>query len=250
MSEWELPKGCEMPSIEKIGGGGFAWESGVYDATIATAYLNQTPSEAQFLNLILKNSDGKELKENFCIRSGKGKGNKVYYVKDGKQIPLPGYALANSLCVAVTGKSLVECLKAVDKGGTVEKKTVNMWNPELRKEAPVERPVVMCLVNQPVKVAIHQEIEDKTAKGANGQYEPTGETKTVNKCKFFGNTQSGKTAEEITKDEPATFFDKWATKNTGTVIDSSSKSKATTSAADIMNAAPATADNGQGSLFS
>ena len=249
MSEWELPAGCEMPSIERIGGGGFAWESGVYDATIVMAYLNQTSSEAQWLNLILKNSEGKELKENFCIRSGKAKGNKVYYVKDGKQIPLPGYALANSLCVAATNTSLVECLKGTDKGGTVEKKTVNVWNVELKKEAPTERPVVMCLVNKPVKVAVHQEIEDRTAKGANGQYEPTGETRTVNKCKFFGNVESGKTAEEITKEQDATFFDKWATKNTGTVIDSSSKAKAT-SAADIMNAAPATADNGQGSLFS
>ena len=51
MSEWELPAGCEMPSIERIGGGGFAWESGVYDATIVMAYLNQTSSEAQWLNL-------------------------------------------------------------------------------------------------------------------------------------------------------------------------------------------------------
>jgi hypothetical protein len=247
MSEWELPKGCEMPSIERVGGGGFAWESGVYDASITMAYLNQTTSEAQWLNIILKNSEGKEMRENFCIRSGKAKGNKVYYVKDGKQIPLPGYASANSLCVAVTGKSLAECMKPADKGGTIEKKTINIWNVELKKEAPTERPVVMALVNKSVKVAVHQTIEDKTAKGTNGTYEPTGETRTTNECKFFGSVDSGKTAEEITKDEDATMFDRWAAKNTGTVIDKSSKDKPA-SAAAIMGSTPAE-NNAQGSLF-
>ena len=41
MSEWELPKNVETQSIERVGGGGFAWESGVYDATVKMVYLNQ-----------------------------------------------------------------------------------------------------------------------------------------------------------------------------------------------------------------
>ena len=241
MSEWELPKTVETQSIERVGGGGFAWESGVYDATVKMVYLNQAASEAQSFNIILENSEGKELREAFWIRSGKKKGNKVYYDKDGKQFPLPGYSLANSLCVAATGDSLAKCVDSA------EKKTINLWNSEQKKELPAERPVVMCLVNKPVKVAVHQVIEDKVAKGANGQYEPTGESRTVNNCKFFGNSD-GKTAEEITKKEDAVMFDKWANKNTGTVIDKSSKAK-NSSAASIMGGTPAT-DNGQASLFS
>jgi hypothetical protein len=240
MSEWELPKTVETQSIERVGGGGFAWESGVYDTTVKMVYLNQAASEAQSFNIILENSEGKELRESFWIRSGKTKGKKVYYDKDGKQFPLPGYSLANSLCVAATGESLAKCINSA------EKKTINVWNSELKKEAPTERPVIMCLVNKPVKVAVHQVIEDKVAKGTNGQYEPTGQSRTVNNCKFFGNT-AGKTAEEITKNEEATMFDKWATKNTGTVIDKSNKAK-TNSAAAIMGSTPA-ADNSQASLF-
>ena len=240
MSEWELPKTVETQSIERVGGGGFAWESGVHDTTIKMVYLNQAASEAQSFNIILENSEGRELRESFWIRSGKTKGKKVYYDKDGKQFPLPGYSLANSLCIAATGESLAKCISSA------EKKTINVWNSELKKEMPTERPVIMCLVNKPVKVAVHQVVEDKVAKGTNGQYEPTGQSRTVNNCKFFGNAD-GKTAEEITKNEEATMFDRWAAKNTGTVIDKSNKSKAN-SAAAIMGSTPS-ADNSQASLF-
>ena len=240
MSEWELPKTVETQSIERVGGGGFAWESGVHDTTIKMVYLNQAAPEAQSFNIILENSEGRELRESFWIRSGKTKGKKVYYDKDGKQFPLPGYSLANSLCIAATGESLAKCISSA------EKKTINVWNSELKKEMPTERPVIMCLVNKPVKVAVHQVVEDKVAKGTNGQYEPTGQSRTVNNCKFFGNAD-GKTAEEITKNEEATMFDRWAAKNTGTVIDKSNKSKAN-SAAAIMGSTPS-ADNSQASLF-
>ena len=239
MSEWELPKNVETQSIERIGGG-FAWESGVYDATVKMVYLNQSASEAVSFNVILEKNGGNfsELRENFWIKSGKAKGNKTYYTKDGKDYPLPGYSIANSMCVAITGESLPKCMESA------EKKQVNVWNPELKKEAPTERPVVTSLLNKPVKVAVHQVIEDKQAKDASGNYVPTGDTRTVNQCKFFGNPE-GKTAEEIKDNKPATMFDKWAKKNTGAVIDKSTKNKGSNSAADIMGSAPADT----GSLF-
>jgi len=240
MSEWELPANVETTSIES--GGGFIWESGVYDTTVKMVYLNQTASEAVWFNVILEKNSGNfsELRENFCVRSGKVKGNKTYYTKDGKDYPLPGYAIANSMCVAVTGESLAKCMESA------EKKTVNVWNPELKKEAPTERPVIMSLVGKSVKVAIHQVIEDRTAKNDTGDYVPTGESRTVNQCKFFGNAE-GKTAEEITSNESATRFDKWARKNTGTVIDKSTGKKGGNSAADIMGSS--SADAPKGSLF-
>lgn len=241
MSEWELPKDVEKQSIERVGGG-FAWESGVYDAVVKMVYLNQSASEAVSWNVIIVNSDGKELREAFWIKSGKAKGNKTYFTKDGKNYPLPGYSLANSMCIAITGEDLDACMKSS------EKKTVNIYNVEQKKEVPTERPVVMGLINKPVKVAVHQVIENKMTKGSNGNYESTGETRTVNNCKFFGNCD-GKTAEEIENNTDAVMFDKWAAKNTGNVIDKSSKSKPN-SAADIMGSTPANNNNDkQGSLF-
>ena len=57
----------------------------------------------------------------------------------------------------------------------------------------------------------------------------------------------GKTAEEITKKEAATMFTKWASKNTGAVIDQSTKGQGNNSAASIMGSAPT--EEATGSLF-
>ena len=241
MSEWELPKNVETQSIENIGGS-FAWESGVYDATIKMVYLNQSAKEAVSLNIILEKNSGNfsELRESFWVRSGKEKGNKVTYTKDGKEYPLPGYSIANSLCVAVTGDRLPKCMDSA------EKKTVKIWNPDQQKEMPTERPVITSLIGKTVKVAVHQVVEDKQAKNEKGVYVSTGASRTINQCKFFGNAE-GKTAEEITNGDTAARFDKWAQKNTGTVIDKSTKGKGGNSAADIMGSTPA--DGDKGSLF-
>ena len=69
MSEWDLPKNVEKQSIENTGSG-FAWESGVYDATVKMVYLNQAASEAVSFNVILEKTSGNysELREksNIC----------------------------------------------------------------------------------------------------------------------------------------------------------------------------------------
>jgi len=244
--EWELPDKAQPANIERVGGR-FAWESGVYDANVKLVYLNKAKSEAISFNVLLENSDGKELKESFWIKSGKEKGNKTYYTKDGKDYPLPGYAVANSLCVAATGQELPQCMP------TAEKKTINLYDVEQGKEVPTERPVIMGLKDKPVKVAVHQITENKRKKNdSTGKYEDTNETRTINECKFFGNAE-GQTADEILSKSPATMFDKWAEKNTGTVIDKTSKGAGNASAADIMSGNAGTAapkDHDTKDLFS
>ena len=116
-------------------------------------------------------------------------------------------------------------------------------------DATVKMVYLMGLVGKSGKVAVHQVIEDRTTPNAKGVYIPTGEVRTVNQCKFFGNT-AGKTAEEITKNEAATMFNKWASKNTGAVINqsTSASSQGNNSAASIMSSAP-TEEAAAGSLF-
>ena len=108
MSDWDLPKNVEKVSTESVGG--YLWESGVYTATVKMAYLDQAKSGAISVNVVLENSDGKELKEAFYITSGDAKGNKTYYERDGKSYPLPGYSTANSLLVAAGDNHLSACL--------------------------------------------------------------------------------------------------------------------------------------------
>ena len=193
------------------------------------------------LNIVLENSEGKELKESLCIRSGNEKGNKTYYVKNGKNIALPGYSISDSMCISATGEGLPKAMEAR------EKKQIKSWDSEKQKEGPVERDVLMSLTNKPVKVAVHQVIEDKQVKNvATGQYEPSGLTRTINKCKFFGN-KDGKTAEEIKAKKEAGFFSKWAEKNTGVVINEASKNS--NSAASIMGSTPNSNNGSTESIF-
>jgi hypothetical protein len=239
MTDWELPAGIEMPSIERVGGGGFLWDSGVYDATIKMVYLNQTESDAISFNIELLNSDGKTLEEPFWIVNSKAKGNKTWYTsKSGKPVPIPGYVSADHLCRAVLGETLDSVRK------TAEIKTVSVYNKEQGKKVATEKPVITSLLNKAVKVAVQQVIVDKTAKNGNGQYLPTGETKNINECKFFGSVENGKTADEIAKNQPATMFTRWADKNTGIVINKNSAAKSkkatNTSAASIMDSTPVT----------
>ena len=217
MSEWELPTTVEKTSIERTGGR-FLWESGVHKANIKVVYLDQAKSGAISFNIIMTNADGKELRESMWIKSGNAKGNKTYYEKDGKQFPLPGYSTANSMCIAAVGKPLPEVL------ANVEKKMVNIYNYEAKKEVPTERPVAVDLMSVNITVAVHQVTHDKRAQNAAGEYEPTGETRTINECKFFGNAE-GKTAEEIANGADATTFDKWAENNTGIVVDRTAAAK-------------------------
>ena len=112
---------------------------------------------------------------------------------------------------------------------------------------PTEHPVIPDLINQKVKVAVRQVIEDKRTQNSKGDWVASGDTKPVNQCQFFGNIDTGKTAEEITKKKDAAAMDRWATKNTGLVIDKSTKgAKTQDSAAGIMGD---TSPPAQGSLF-
>ena len=215
MSDWDLPKNVEKVSTESMGG--YLWESGVYKAVVKMAYLDQAKSGAISVNVVLENSSGKELKEAFYIKSGNAKGNKTYYEKAGKSYPLPGYSTANSLCVAAADSHLSDCL---DK---TEKKMVLIYDYDERKEVPKERPVIIPLLGSSVTVAVHQIIQNKNVKNDSGEYVPSGETRSINECKFFGNAD-GKSAEEMNNNSDALVFDKWAKKNVGIVIDKSSKS--------------------------
>jgi hypothetical protein len=243
MSEWKLPDDIVEPSIEGAGGGNFLWESGAYDANIKLAYLNQTAGGAYFLNVELEKSGEKfgRIKDKWCIKSGNEKGNKIFYIgKDGKKQPLPGYQTAKSLCITVTGEDLEANM------AKLEKKVIKVWDFNQGKEVPSEHPVIPGLINKKVKVAVHQVIEDKKAKNSEGNWVSSGATKTTNQCKFFANPDNGKTAEEISANKDAGALDRWATKNTGLVVDKSTKTLPVDSAAEIMgnNSSPT-----QGSLF-
>lgn len=196
---------------DSLGGGFQALDSGVYDATITLAYIETAKSEATGVNLTMKTADDKEIKQVIWLTSGKAKGGTTYYKdKDGKNQPLPGYLLGNSLALLTVGTDISEV--------ETEEKIVKVYSYEAKAEVPTKVQVLTALIGQPITVALMKVLEDKTKKNdATNVYEATGETREVNDIKKFFHTESRKTTSEIRENTDAAFITAWGDKHTGKV---------------------------------
>lgn len=201
---------------DNIGGGG-PLESGAYLANIEMAYLTQAKSGAVGLTLHLKTEKNGEVRETLWVVSGNEKGNKTFYEKDGVKNPLPGFALGNALTRMAIGTPLLEV--------PTEMKLVNLYDFDAKKEIPTSVEVLTGLLNQPIIMGILKQVEDKNAKGDDGQYHPTGETRERNELhKFFRASDKLTVAEILDEDCTApVFYDKWVAKWAGVTRDRTSK---------------------------
>jgi hypothetical protein len=203
---------------DRLGGGSYTLESGVYDMKISAAFLTKSDGGATALTVHMDTIDGKgSIREAIWITSGDKKGNKPYYLtKDGEKKPLPGYTLADSL----TKLTVATDLAKMDK----EDKAMNLYNPELKKEALTKVNMLTALVNKEVKVGIIKSKVDKSTKSASGEYVPTGETREVNSIDKFFRARDGLTVAEIKAGvTEATFINSWIEKNAGVTKDKSTK---------------------------
>jgi hypothetical protein len=223
---------------ETLGGGGNSriWESGVYNTIIEMVTVEESSGGATAVNITVKNTnkDSKvfPLRDTFWITSGKAKGQNPYYVdKAGKKHPLPGYTSANRLCIAVTGKPLTE---VVPNG---EKKTINAWSYEAKKEVPTERFVLTEMIGKPVKIAVQLMERNKQKKNANGVYEDTAETFESNEVRYFANAETGLSVGEMADGvTEAAFMSDWHNKFAGTTIDRTNKKLKATTTTDTTKA--------------
>ena len=196
---------------DSVGGGG-PWESGLYPVTIDIAYVEKKQSGALFLNVVLKDDNGRELREGLCVASGDAKGNKSYYEdRNGQRHFLPGFNHANALGLLSIGKELNEM--------DTEKKTIRLYSFEQSKEVATDVDMVTDLVGQRVIIGLQKQIVDKRQKNdQTGQYEATGETREVNEIdKVFRERDRMTVAEILAQETEAKFYDTWDEKWTGKV---------------------------------
>jgi len=100
-----------------------------------------------------------------------------------------------------------------------EKKTIKIYDPELKKEMPKEVPVLLDLLGEDITCGVLKQVVDKTSKNASGEYVPTGETREVNEIdKFFRTSDKLTIAEIVAESTEATFYNKWVEKNKGKVV--------------------------------
>lgn len=201
---------------DTIGGGFRPLESGLYGSTVALAYITQSAGGAMGLNLTLKTEEGREVRQTLWMTSGKEKGQKNYYEKDGQKFYLPGFNLANSLCLLTVGKEISEL--------ETEKKIINLYSKDVEKEVPTQVDMLTDLIGKDIIAAILKQTVDKTTKGDNGQYVPTGETRDENEIDKFFRARDKMTVAEIRAqaEEPA-FYNAWGEKWTGVTRDRTSK---------------------------
>lgn len=199
-----------LQDTDVLGGGG-PWESGVYDLTVTVAYLGKAASGANSLTIHAKSAEGREIRQTVYFTSGTKKGCKTFSEKDGNRKPLPGFNLANALCLLTVGKPLLEMEKA--------SKIINLYSKEAGKEVPTEVPVLVDLCGVEISAAIFRQTVDKNVD--TGQvddqgskvYAPTGETRDENEIDKFFRKRDGLTVAEIMGGATeAKFINEWKEK--------------------------------------
>lgn len=201
---------------DTLGGGGVL-DSGLYDLDVDHAYVSKSSGGAMALNLKMSNKQGQRLSAQLWMTSGDSKGNKNYYEgKDGTKSYLPGFALANALCLLTVGKEISQL--------SPEEKVIPIYDFDAKKELPTKVNAVVDLFGKTITVGVLKELVDKNKDtgtvDSNGKkiYAATGETREQNEIDKFFRAKDGLTVAEIRGGQAtADFKTAWSEKNTGVV---------------------------------
>lgn len=197
-------------------GGGFTIPSGIHPTAIKMAYLDAWASGALFVSLeLVAFVDGQEKthKENITISN---KAGEFTYTdkKTGQPVPMPGYAMVDTLFRLATGKGFNE--------QSVEVKQVSVYDKDVKGNVNKEKEVFMDVLRQKVQAGILLQKVDKTALNqATNKYDPTGETREENVLHKVFDFETKQTILEKASGKPAEFYKGWDERFTGKVIDKS-----------------------------
>lgn len=207
-----------------LGGGSYLWDSGVYKTIVDMAYFDQSKGGAHSLNVTLLSEDGKKLKQTIWFTNRK---EEVHFVNQkGEKDYLPGYTLVNNLALIITGEDINE---AFDKS---EKKMVNVYDFNEKKEKPTEKSVATSLLGKQIKAAVLKQTVNKRVNDGSGTYVDSAETRDENQLKEFYFPDSDLTVVEKAKDATeALMMPKWAERNTGKTLNRVKEVTGSTSAA-------------------
>ena len=182
----------------------------IYPATIKAAYAGQSDGGARNVTIVAELPDG-EYSETIYVTNKKGENWFLNQNDKSKKVPLPGFTTIDDICLVTTGKSLAEL--------DTEEKVVKIYDFDERKELPKAVPMLVDLIGQPLFLGIvHQTVDKKQKNEITGEYEATGETRDENVIEKVFHDPSKMTVVEARQGatEPV-FFEKWLSKNKGTV---------------------------------
>lgn len=187
-------------------------DTDLYRATVKMAYLNKAKSGAMSVAFEF-DLGGKSFKKEIYFTNAKGENFFMTKPKDSskpKSVSLPGMTVVNDICIVTTGESL----KA--QRSSAEKKMVNVYNFDLKKDVPTEVTVLVGLLGKQLALAITKVVENKKEKQGE-EWVPTSEEVTTNeieKAVFFSD---GRTVSEWEKKDEAKWAEGWVKRNRGQV---------------------------------
>jgi hypothetical protein len=198
-----------------LGGAIFIVDSGIYDTVIDMAYMDVSQHGAHSFNIVCKGHNGELIRQTLWVTNRKGEN--FYPEKDrktgkptGKNQYLPGFNVANAICLLSIGEELADVAEAS------EEKTIKLYDFDEGKETPQQKQVLTKLLGQEITLGMFRQVVDKTKDDGNGNWVPTGETREENEIGKVFRTSDGLTTVEVRAgtDKPE-FKDAWADKNTG-----------------------------------
>lgn len=196
--------------------GGFQpLETDGYTGTIKAFYATKSQGGANAVNVILALENGREYRETVWVTNKKGEN--FFLNKDDrtKKVPLPGFVIAEDICLIAVEKALSEI--------EFEDKVMNIYDPEAKREVPKSVPMATELLGKTITVGIVKQLENKNEKQGD-EYVPTAETRETNFIDKVFQTETKMTVVEARTNQgwdasKAVFFDAWVDRNKGNTRD-------------------------------
>jgi len=192
---------------DRLGGGGFTLDSGLYSMTIETAYMRKTAAGATMLEVAY--TDGThELKDSMCVLTKAGQPTSA----SGKR--LISLNIADSIVFAATDKA--------DLSGTlgsIEEKVIKVWGGKDVGETNTKVDMIMDLVGKKVILGVQKSTENKRAPDDAGVWHDTADTRDVNDVRAVFNSDTRMTKSETNaKADSPTFIKQWKEKWDGVTV--------------------------------
>lgn len=194
-------------------GGGFTITSGIHPAAIKMMYLDAWSSGALYVAIelaVLVDGQEKTHKENITISNKAGE----FTYKDKKtneDVPMPGYAMVDTMLRLATGKGFND--------QDVQVKSIAVYDKDAKGNVNKDKEVIMSALRQKLKVGILLQTVDKTTLNqSTNKYEPNGETREENVIHKVFDFETDKTLLEIQSNKDAEFHKGWTERFAGKVI--------------------------------
>lgn len=194
-------------------GGYSPLETDIYTGVIKAFYLGQSSQGATSITVVF-DTQGKEYRETLYVTNKNGENYFMNKDDKTKKVPLPGFTVADDICLMSTG------LPLADLEDTVEEKIVKIYDYEAKKEVNTAVQMIMGVVGQTVSLGIVKQTVNKKEKDANGEYQPLAESRDENVIDKAYHTETKLTASEYRAEKTAgEFWDAWLERNKGETRD-------------------------------